>query len=127
MTEVDELVDLMLESQRTGLSALLEYASSYGLNLDDGVAPAERLLLTPRIHRDESGLYFEFPKRLNDPRLDYVVESSSDLVGWNGGPAYFEEVPLSVAEENAGRVRYRVLEPDGPGGTYLRVRVELNE
>jgi len=116
-----------LRSQRTGLSAFLEYASSYGVNLADGVAPAERLLLMPRIHRDETGLYFEFPTRLNDPRLDYVVESSLDLVEWNGGPEYFEAVPLNEAEENAGRVRYRVLEPDGPGGTYMRVRVELNE
>lgn len=114
-----------IRSPRTGLSALLEYAASYGLKLDDGVDATERELLTPQLIRDETGTSIEFSKRLNDLRLQYIVECSSDMVEWHSGSGYFEPVPLSAAKENAGRVRYRVLNNDGAAQTFMRVRVDL--
>ena len=69
-------------------------------------------------------MHVEFTQRLNDPSLEYVVEVSKDLNTWNGGEAYFEAVPVSEAEENAGRVRYRVLNSEG-GSCFVRVLVNL--
>jgi hypothetical protein len=116
-----------LHSPRTGLSALLEYASSYGLNLRDGVSEQERTLLTPRLARDEGGWHFEFSKRLNDPRLEYIVERSADLITWRSDPAFFKPMALTAAKENAGRVRYRVIEPEGAPLPFMRLRVNLKD
>lgn len=116
-----------MRAPRTGLTALLEYASSYGLVLNDGVDATEREMLTPRLLRDENGMSFEFSKRLDDPRLEYIVERSSDLIEWHSGSRYFKELPLSATKENAGRVRLRVLEPDPAARPFIRVRVNLND
>lgn len=115
------------DSSRTGLKALLEYAFSYGLELDDGVATEERALLTPELTRSANGMHFEFTQRLNDDRLVYVVECSPDLLNWNSGSEYFEPIALGAAESNAGRVRYRVLAADIEEQCFIRVRVELNQ
>lgn len=114
-------------TSRTGLQALLEYAFSYGLELDDGVAAEERSQLTPELTRSANGMHFEFTQRLNDDRLVYVVECSPDLVNWNSGSEYFEQIALGAAESNAGRVRYRVLAADTEEQCFIRVRVELNQ
>lgn len=116
-------------SSRTGLQALLEYALSYGLELEDGVAPEEQSLMRPVLERTEDGFEFEFNKRLNDSRLNYIVECSSNLSTWHSGDAYFVEVPLSEEESNAGRTRYRVINSEGedPVQCFIRVRVELND
>ena len=114
-----------MQSPRSGLTALLEYASSYGLNLQDGVDAQERDLLRPRLGRDSGGWHFEFTKRLNDPRLEYVIERSADLVNWRSDPAFFTPIPLGAVLENRGRVRYRVVEPDGEKLPFMRVRVRI--
>ncbi len=116
-----------MNSPRTGLNALLEYASSYGLNLQDGVDAEERKQLSPRLARDEGGWHFEFTKRLNDPRLEYIIERSSDMIHWQSDPALFKRMPLSAAKENAGRARYRVVESEGAPLLYMRVRVNLKD
>ncbi|HSP41685.1 MAG TPA: cadherin-like domain-containing protein [Luteolibacter sp.] len=116
-----------LQSPRTGLSALLEYASSYGLDLNDGVDPQERASLHPRLARDGGGWFFEFSKRLNDPRLEYVVERSSDMIQWHSDPGLFSPIPLDAASENRGRVRFRVHEPESGPLPYMRVRVTLKD
>lgn len=112
-------------SPRTGLQALLEYALSYGLDLEDGVAPSEHSQLVPKIIQTAEGMHIEFTKRLNDPSINYIVECSGDLSEWHSGPEVFEAVPLSEAEENAGRVRYRVIDSAETGQCFIRVRVEL--
>ena len=116
-------------SSRTGMQALLEYALSYGLDLEDGIAPEEQSLMRPALERTENGFEFEFNKRLNDSRLNYIVECSDNLSTWHSGDAYFVEVPLSEEEANAGRVRYRVINSEGedPAQCFIRVRVELND
>lgn len=116
-----------MKSQRTGLSALLEYASSYGLKLDDGVQPAELALLTPKLIRQNDEMFFEFSKRLDDPRLEYIVECSSNMTEWHHRPECFAAVPLSAAQDNAGRVRYRVLESENSAMPFIRVRVTLKD
>jgi hypothetical protein len=116
-----------MQSPRSGLSALLEYASSYGLSLQDGVDAQERELLRPRLARDSGGWHFEFTKRLNDRRLDYVIERSTDLVHWRSDPALFTPIPLGATLENRGRVRYRVVEPEGETLPFMRVRVRLKD
>ena len=118
---------LNMQSPRSGLTNLLEYASSYGLNLDDGVNAQERELLRPRLARDSGGWFFEFSKRLNDPRLEYVIERSSDMVRWQSDPALFTPMPLGAAMDNRGRVRYRVIEPEGEPLPFMRVRVTLKD
>jgi len=127
LPDADPSVNLAeVTSPRTGMSALLEYASSYGLRLNDGVDAKERGLLTPRMQRDATGVIFEFNKRLDDPGLEYVIERSADMITWQSGPGLFEEVPLSAAEENAGRVRYRVVNPES-AKIFMRIRVKLNK
>ena len=110
-------------SPRTGLQVLLEYAFSYGVNLNDGVSAQERDLVNPRLTRDATGLYFEFNKRLNDPRLEYIVERSSDLKTWHSDPSLFSHVTLPTNDQNRGRVRYRVPQLPNQDMPYVRVRV----
>lgn len=110
-------------SPRTGLQVLLEYAFSYGVNLSDGVSAQERELINPRLARDAGGWYFEFTKRLNDTRLEYVVERSSDLATWQSDPSHFTPMTLPVADQNRGRVRYRVLNVENKEMPFMRVRV----
>ncbi|MGJ8649124.1 MAG: cadherin-like domain-containing protein [Opitutaceae bacterium] len=114
-------------TSRTGLKALLEYAFSYGIDLDDGVAPEERSQLRPLLERSGDGMHFEFTKRLNDNRLEYIVECSPDLVNWNSGPDHFESIGLNDAQTNSGRVRYRVRAADTEEQCFIRVRVILND
>lgn len=123
----DQTLLTQVASPRTGLNALLEYASSYGLNLNDGVTAEERELITPKLARDAGGWHFEFTKRLNDPRLEYVVERSADMVVWHSDPALFTPMPLALDKENAGRVRYRVVEPENGPLPFMRVRVNLKD
>jgi hypothetical protein len=110
-------------SPRTGLQVLLEYAFSYGVNLSDGVSAQERELINPRLARDAGGWHFEFTKRLNDTRLEYVVERSSDLATWQSDPSHFTPMTLPVADQNRGRVRYRVLNVENKDMPFMRVRV----
>ncbi|MGZ0657539.1 cadherin-like domain-containing protein [Coraliomargarita sp. W4R72] len=114
-------------SPRTGFKALLEYAMSYGLDLEDGVDASERAKLVPQLIQAEDGMHIEFTQRLNDPSLTYIVECSGDFVDWHSGEDYFEAVPLSTTEENAGRVRYRVIDSDELGQCFIRVRIEISE
>jgi hypothetical protein len=116
-----EMLDMT--SPRSGLTALLEYAFSYRVNLADGVQPVDRELINPRLIRDANGMCFEFSKRLNDPRLVYTIERSADLKNWVSDPELFTEETLSAAQRNAGRVRYRVVEPETGALPYMRVRV----
>jgi len=116
----------VVASPRTGLKALLEYALSYGLNLEDGVDSAEQSQLLPQLFQTAQGMEVQFTQRLNDPSIQYIVECSDDLNEWHSGPEYFESVSLPASEENAGRVRYRVVDPNGGlGNCFIRVRVEL--
>lgn len=116
-----------MTTSRTGLQALLEYAFSYGIDLDDGVAEEEREQLTPVLERSANGIHFEFTKRLNDDRLEYIVECSADLVTWHSGPEHFEPIALGAAQSNSGRVRYRVVAADTEDRCFIRVRVILND
>lgn len=114
-----------MTSPRSGMSALLEYASSFGVRLDDGVSAAEQALMKPQLYRDSTGTGIEFSKRLNDPKLKYIVECSSDMIHWHSGPECFESVQLTAAKENAGRVRFRMLNPNEDNNVFMRVRVDL--
>lgn len=114
-----------ITSSRTGMQALLEYALSYGLELGDGVAPEEQNVLRPKLERIDGDFQFEFTQRLNDPRLEYIVECSPNLVDWHSGEAFFVELPLDEAQSNAGRVRYRVVTDEEQ--CFIRIRVELND
>lgn len=115
------------ESPRTGLQALLEYALSYGLDLEDGVDAREHAQLSPQLIQAEDGMHVEFTKRLNDPSISYIVECSGDMSSWHHGTDYFEAIELPETEENAGRVRYRVVGSDEGGSCFIRVRVVLSE
>jgi hypothetical protein len=75
---------------------------------------------------EDSDNYVEFTQRLNDPRLEYTLEVSKDLQNWNSGADYLEAISLSEAQENAGRVRYRILNNDGQN-CFVRVVVNLND
>ena len=116
-----------VDSPRSGFKALLEYAFSYGLDLEDGVDAEERAQLVPQLIQAANGMHFEFTQRLNDPSLNYVVECSQDLLEWNSGPEFFEAVPLPAAAASAGRVRYRVIDSEGLGQCFIRVRVERTQ
>lgn len=117
----------LVKSPRTGLNALLEYALSYGLDLEDGVDASERGQMQLQLIEEDSGIHVEFTRRLNDPNLEYVVECSPDLSTWHSGDAFFEAVPLSESEENAGRVRYRIIGSEEGGQCFIRVRFILSE
>lgn len=116
-----EMLDMT--SPRSGLTALLEYAFSYTRNLGDGIDAEDREHLNPKLFRDAEGMCFEFSKRLNDPRLEYTIERSSDLSHWVADPTHFQSLPLPAEKQAAGRVRYRVVETDGEPLPYMRVRV----
>ena len=113
-------------SPRTGLNALLEYASSFGLDLEDGVSSEERVALSPKLMRKADGAYIEFSKRLNDPSLQYIVEYSTDLKSWNNGAEHFEAIELPDEKVNAGIVCYRLIGSEDGTNAYFRVRVELD-
>ena len=115
-----------VESPRTGLQSLLEYALSYGVDFDDGVDAQEQAQFSPRLITESDGSYVEFTKRLNDPRLVYTLQVSKDLTTWEQGAEAYESVEVSEADENAGRVRYKILSDDGEA-CFVRVVVELND
>ncbi|MBK1791225.1 cadherin-like domain-containing protein [Persicirhabdus sediminis] len=112
-------------SPRTGLPQLLEYASSFGLDLSDGVSAEERSALTPQLVLNDSGTYVQYSQRLNDPSLKYTLELSYDMVTWFSGEEYFRQVEISEEEENAGRVCFELLESADATGAYFRVEVEV--
>ncbi|PXA05116.1 hypothetical protein DDZ13_03910 [Coraliomargarita sinensis] len=113
-------------SPRTGMQALLEYALSYGVDLEDGIDGDERQQIVPQISKEADGIHFGFTQRLNDPSIRYIVECSPDLNQWHSGAEYFEAVELSEEAENAGRVRYRVVgSEDSSTQCFIRVRIEL--
>ncbi len=120
----DELTEV--ESTRTGIQSLLEYAMSYGVDFDDGIDAQEQAQFTPQLIRDGDASYVEFTQRLNDPRLEYIVEVSKDLTTWNSGTEYLEPVAVSEADENAGRVRFRILGANEQN-CFVRVLVNLND
>ena len=120
----DELIDV--KSSRTGIQSLLEYAMSYGVDFDDGLNVQEQVQFSPQLITEDSDNYVEFTQRLNDPRLEYTLEVSKDLQNWNSGADYLEAISLSEAQENAGRVRYRILNNDGQN-CFVRVVVNLND
>jgi len=113
-------------SPRTGFKALLEYALSYGLNLEDGVDSAEQAQLVPQLTQTPEGMEIEFTQRLNDPDINYVVQCSPNLVDWHSGSEYFEAVQLTEEEENSGRVRYRVI-GSADRQCFIRVLINLSE
>jgi hypothetical protein len=115
-----------ISSARTGLEALLEYAFSYGVEFEDGLSSQEQAQFTPQITIIDGSLQVEYTKRLNDERLEYVLQHSSDMVEWNSGAEDFEALPVTEAEENAGRVRYRVIDT-GAKNCFIRVSVNLND
>ena len=124
MTE-DELT--VVDSSRTGIQSLLEYALSYGVDFEDGLDASEQAQFSPRVSVvGEGDVQVEFTQRLNDSRLEYIVEHSTDLATWVSGPEHFESLPVSVADENAGRVRYRLLGVDGQS-CFVRVLVNLKD
>ena len=75
---------------------------------------------------DGGEVHVEFTQRLNDSRLEYVLELSKDLVTWNSGSEFLEGVALSESLENSGRVRFRVLDSSG-GHCFVRVLVNLKD
>ena len=113
------------ESSRTGMASLLEYSFSYGVDFEDGLDSQEQAQFTPKLVSDADGVYVEFTQRMDDPNLEYIPAVSKDLVTWNAGEAYLEPVELDLADENAGRVRYRILDADS-GNCFVRVTVNLN-
>lgn len=114
-------------STRSGVNALVEYALSYGLNLDDGVSSEERAQFVPQLTQDEAGeRYVEYTQRLNDPSLNYTLERSSDLITWVSGEEYFEEVDLDAAKSDSGQVCYRLRDTEDDSA-YVRVSVTLND
>ena len=115
-----------VESSRTGIQSLLEYAMSYGVDFEDGLDSQEQAQFTPQLIDEADEMFVEYTQRLNDSRLEYVVEVSQDLKTWNSGAAYFEAVALSESQENAGRVRYRILDSNG-ANCFVRVLVNLND
>lgn len=122
MTE-DELKTV--ESSRTGIQSLLEYAMSYGVDFEDGLDAQEQAQFTPALINEGEDVFVEYTQRMNDPRLEYIVQVSKDLSTWNSGESHFEAVEVSEAEENAGRVRFRIVDADG-NNCFVRVLVNLN-
>lgn len=121
---VDELSTT--HSSRTGMQALLEYAMSYGVDFDDGIDTEEQAQFRPKLIKESEQYFVEYTQRLNDSRLEYIVEVSDDLTTWNRGPDYFEAVPMSEAEENTGRIRYRILNAEDQN-CFVRVLVNLRD
>lgn len=115
-----------VQSSRTGIQSLLEYAMSYGVDFEDGLDAQEQAQFMPALITEGDSKYVEYTQRLNDSRLEYIVEVSSDLKTWNRGPEYFEAVELSEAEENLGRVRYRLVDADA-ASNFVRIIVTLND
>ncbi len=115
-----------IPSSRTGIEALLEYAFSYGVEFEDGLSSQEQAQFTPQVTMNEGSLQVEYTQRLNDDRIDYVLQHSTDMVVWNSGAEYFEALPVTESEENAGRVRYRVINTDAKS-SFIRVSVNLND
>ena len=59
--------------------------------------------------------------------LSYQVEASADLVAWNSGPTFTQQVSVTPdANGTTETVVERCLLPIGSGCDYLRVRVESN-
>jgi hypothetical protein len=122
MTE-DELTTV--ESSRTGMQSLLEYAFSYGVDFEDGLDAQEQAQFTPQLITEADDVFVEYTERLNDPSLTYTLEVSKDLTNWNSGSEYLEAVTLSESLENEGRMRFRVL-GDTAHNCFVRVVVTLN-
>ena len=109
-----------------GIINTLEYA--FGLN---PMAASNRDLPSVSRATDGSGeeyLEINYKRKKNDPDIQYIVQTSSNLQsnGWVSGPAVVQEV--SVVDDETGNyeiVTVRRVTPLGNGPGFMRINVEL--
>lgn len=99
-----------------GLCNLLEYVAASNPKLRD-FAPPE-LTLT------NGYLELSFYRRRSLTGWRFTVEVSNDLITWNSGPAYVQEVGVEVVDPRREKVRVRSLTPLS-NGSRLFIRMNL--
>lgn len=106
-----------------GRSNILEYALGGNPNnaTDAGAG------LTCYVAADGSGtrwLYCTYPHRRNEPSLIYTLESSTDLMNWHSGAAYFTLQSDAIIDASFSQAIYQAL-PDVSSVSTLNARLSV--
>ncbi len=111
------------DPDRDGLVNLVEYSLGSNPAFSDG-AETKAQLPRPRIR--DGHLAVEFKKRVAATDLEYVVEVSGDLVNWQSGSLFVEQVAVPEFAAQPDMVCFRDRLPSTAASQrYIRVRVRL--
>lgn len=111
------------DPDQDGFVNLVEY--SLGLNPTQADGPEARALL-PRARMRDGHLAVEFQKRVAARDIEYLVEVSSDLVNWQSGGSYLEEITLPEYSAQPEMICYQDRTPSTAAAhRYIRVRVRF--
>lgn len=110
------------DRDRDGIKNLLEFA--FGLDPDRADEKEDRRDL-PRVSLEHGRLQVEFRRHPASIGLDYIVEVSDDMIAWESGDAFVEEMDLEPEREAEGIACFRDRKAVAEGiSRYMRVRVE---
>ncbi len=99
----------------------------YGFSVDPQRPTApETMARLPKTSLENGHLVLRFRRKPGVADLQYVVEYSTDLRQWSGGPEAVEEITSQVAPNDAGAAVFRATPPmSRDAAAFMRVRLTL--
>lgn len=110
------------DTDRDGMSNFLEWA--LGLNPTEGNGATDVMQAYQDEEAGEEYLYFKYLRRTDAAAPDYTVEYSENLIDWNSGELYIEEVEVTAHNPAFEWVTIRTKVPAQEDKTqFLRLKV----
>ncbi|HYF37931.1 MAG TPA: hypothetical protein VD994_21695, partial [Prosthecobacter sp.] len=114
--------NIAADADHNGIGALMEYAFNAAGSHGFSVLPQATPGIDPET--DERCLNLTFRRRINATGLDYLVETSCNLVDWQPVGADADTLSVTPAGDGVTEVvSMRIRPPDGVVPCFARVRV----
>ncbi|MCI0535301.1 MAG: putative Ig domain-containing protein, partial [Verrucomicrobiales bacterium] len=118
----DPRVQKSFEAEYDGRTNFHRYA--FGADPADGEAGAGAPVVGIVRYNETGHLFLKYNRRVNDPRVQYLIEGTTDLVTWKSAQSRFEEV-LSSAVDDEFETVINVFAGDEKGASpmqFFRIR-----